>query len=188
MAKYFLYIFILLFLSVIGNSQIDSLTDNEKILQLDVSNDSVSTSTVNSYFSFYVHGPTQKFYHFTAQNAVLAIVLRCEMGIAYMKASVHIFDPKETSDIIYKWINNRWADAIYGDAPSPILSYVIPEDMIRIHPPYLVSHVFDHNANKYDIYQVGFYIKEISVHDAFRLNEFYDQIDVYEIKREIEQK
>ena len=149
-------------------------------VQLSVSDDSVSSFTVSSYFSLYRYGPTKIFYHFTENNVVLVIDLTSELSIIQANAVIHLFAVTESADSILKWINNQHSDGLFADAPVPLMSVTLPADDVTIDSASFTEHLTGGYGDEYDVYDVVLHISDVAIQSSYLLREFSADTRVYE--------
>ncbi len=131
---------------------------------LDVSGN-IEITNVESYFSMYEYGPTQRFYHFTDEQAVIVVRLdnassEFEAGT---KVTLSLFDTAASKEGVNHWINNQYSDALYGDAAEPINSSIVPADKYSITAQALLNHTTEFLGNEYDNYMVELYVDNVQL-------------------------
>ena len=147
---------------------------------------SVSVTEADSYFSLYRHGPATMIYQFLDQNAVVVVTLSLEASMQSRNAEIHLFERFLSDESISSWVNNRFSDAIVL-APTPLLTYDIPDDQLTILSQTYLAHYVGDLGDEYDAYRIAYRFEDVSVEGKFRIGDFEDHAAVYLRTKDIDQ-
>jgi len=147
--------------------------------KLDVAGDNVTIIDIESYYSIYRYGSTQKIYYLKDENTVIKIRIGNESPDFDITVKVNIFDANISDESIQKWINNQHSDALYTDAPEPIGVYSLPEDSYSVSSYNLVDHTVEHSGDEYDNYVLEIYVDNVSEEGIYNLKSFVAKTAVH---------
>jgi hypothetical protein len=157
----------------------------EDIRTLDVSSGTVNALEVSSYFSPYLYGITQKFYHFEEQNSVLRLRFPNDSSDFTFTAEVNIFDVNAADEDIYSWITNKFSDGQSVDAAEPIAVAAIDASSLSISTYIFEDAEAGFGGDEYDNYTVNFHIDAIAANGLFSLAPFDDAVTVHVLTKDL---
>lgn len=146
--------------------------------------------SVESYYSAYEYGATQKFHHYLDQQAVLTI--RVDNATTNfepaLEISIDLFNENETIESIAQWMNNAYSDALYANTPEPTSSLLLPEGKFSITAVNFVNHTVEASGSEYDNYmlevQIDDYIILGELDEEVRINAFTAEVNVHVITKD----
>ena len=75
---------------------------------------------------------TLVFYSFTEQKAVLVVEINNQDESFPVTGTVHLFEATTSAEELRKWINNQHSDALFIDAPTPVIMEKLPVGFCEI--------------------------------------------------------
>lgn len=162
----------------------DINADNTRVL--DILGDT-NIFSVESYYSAYEYGATQKFHHYLDRQAVLTI--RVDNATTDFESAIEIaidlFDENQTIESIAQWMNNAYSDALYANTPEPTSALLLPENKFSITAVNFVNHTVEASGSEYDNYvlevQVDDYVILGELDEEIRINGFTTEVSVHVI-------
>ena len=120
------------------------------------------------------HAPTQIFYHFEADQAVIRVIIHDNALTA--TAVVYLFSYTRSVDAIEKWISNQHED--YRQvAPNPVYEYQLSTNQFSISRGSFIGSRTDWRdiPTPLDLYRVSIDIQGVIDGDIFELEPFTDE-------------
>ncbi len=139
--------------------------------------DSARVITVDRYFSQYSFGPALRMYIFEQQKAVIRILFTSEGRKIMPLGQLVIFSPATSQDGVDQWINNQHSDAIFGDAPKPVVKHDLTGN-IQITEQRFLGQITGRAGETYEKYYVTFTVSSIAT-DGVTIEGFEDNVDVH---------
>ena len=135
-----------------------------------IGSDKVQVTVVDSYFSLYTYGPTQHFYVFESQKAVLSLYGNdSDLSVS---ATVTLFSENETVEGIERWVNNLHSDGLYPEVAEPLANYTVDGSAITISNLALLGRTVGNAMEEYDDYSMTVSLDSIVEAGAFTLEGF----------------
>jgi len=148
---------------------------------LDMSSEAVDIFTVDQYFSSCQYGPTQQFFTFGDQSAVLRVRFSIEQADLRPAISINLFEPGLNAEEIGRWVNNQYSDAVDGDAPKPIYTTIVAQNNYSITSSEFIDHTVGNVGDEYDNYRVQYSVSDVTDGGNFQVKGF-DQEAVVHIR------
>ena len=124
---------------------------------------------------------TLVFYTFAEQRAVLVLGIDNKDETFPLTATVHLFDQAETAQSLAKWVNNQSSDALFADAPKPVVSEKLPPEFGRVKSHKLLGTGPNPGPEKsmFKDFEVEFSIAGREVGGRFKIPAFTDTARVH---------
>ena len=126
---------------------------------------------------------TRVFYTVPAHSAVVTVSFDNTKPDFPASVTVNLFAPGTSAEDIGKWLNNQHSDALFGDAPSPVLTETLPEGSVVVGEKKRVGKLSNPgpHGGEYFKNDVAFSIKEFkNAEGKFILKRFKDKTKVHE--------
>ena len=94
-------------------------------------------------------------------------------------AVLHLFDVSASEQDVSRWINNQHSDGLFVNPAQPLQSYPIDSQYITITSSAYVESLSGFNGDEYEQHHIEFTVANLLEINAFHLNGFSDQADVY---------
>lgn len=132
---------------------------------------------VNTYFSSFTYGPSQQFYSFVDEAAVVSILIDNTSADFEPVVGVHLFADGTDADVLAKWINNQHSDALEV-IPDPLINYSLNPDLVTVSVTSVSGSVTAPDGNDYEAYQLEVDVAELNIDNRFSLDAFTAAVDV----------
>ena len=147
--------------------------------ELVVSESTTISKSIVQCFCDALYRSTLQIYHFPAQNAVLMIEFDNTTSAFDASAVLHLFESSASEQDVSRWINNQHSDGLFINPAQPLQSHPIGSQHITITSSAYAENLSGFNGDEYEKYQIEFTVANLLEVDAFHLNGFSDQADVY---------
>ena len=124
---------------------------------------------------------TVVFYTFKEQRAVMVLNIGNSDETFPITGSVHLYDKATTEKDLKKWINNQHSDALFGDAPEPLVTRKLPAGFCKVTSREQAGTSENRGPSKgtFKDFKVVFSIKEQVIGEDTTLPAFIDTAQVH---------
>lgn len=153
-----------------------SPTSSSELRKLISANDKINVVDDNGLSIAYERNMTQNFVSFIDESTVLHISLPSISEDIPATATINIFS-KADSGNIFKWVNNKYSDGLYENAPSPV-EYKISDEFIIVESPVFMEFAIKY-GKEYSVYDVEYQIVGHELQDIYKIDGFSYKTKVY---------